>query len=329
MEIAVHTDPGVLADLVVEWRALWERDPDASLFHTAEYARTAWETELGADRSLVVVTAREHGVLVGLASFTIDPDRTLRFLGNAEITDYLGPLGAVRDRPRLAASFVEAAWGTGGWERAQLMCLAEDAGWAPLLAKEAEAHARAVTLERHDVCPRIALTGTYDDYLAALPGKLRHEIKRKARRLEREAGAWAIRLSAPDELDRDLAVFFDMHRAAEGPKGKFMHEGMTLVFTRLARTFAERGWLRLAWLETDRPLAATLSFSERGIWSVYNSAYDHTRRDLGPGMVLMGETIRLAAEEGCDVLDFLRGDEPYKYRFGATDVGLDRILIER
>jgi CelD/BcsL family acetyltransferase involved in cellulose biosynthesis len=43
----------------------------------------------------------------------------------------------------------------------------------------------------------------------------------------------------------------------------------------------------------------------------------------------MGETIRLAAEEGCSTFDMLRGDEPYKYRFGATDVPLIRLLLER
>ena len=36
-----------------------------------------------------------------------------------------------------------------------------------------------------------------------------------------------------------------------------------------------------------------------------------------------------AAGEGCRVFDLLRGDEPYKYRFGATDRRLERLMIAR
>jgi CelD/BcsL family acetyltransferase involved in cellulose biosynthesis len=43
----------------------------------------------------------------------------------------------------------------------------------------------------------------------------------------------------------------------------------------------------------------------------------------------MGDTIRLATEEGCSVVDLLRGDEPYKYRFGAEDVPLIRLRLAR
>jgi CelD/BcsL family acetyltransferase involved in cellulose biosynthesis len=46
-------------------------------------------------------------------------------------------------------------------------------------------------------------------------------------------------------------------------------------------------------------------------------------------MVLMAETIRLATEEGCTVVDLLRGDEPYKYRFGATDTEVLELRFAR
>jgi len=330
MDVQTLTDHEALSTLAVEWRALWERDPTASIFHTDEYASTAWETELGADRALAVVTMREAGLLVGLGAVTIDPDGGLRFLGNAEITDYLGPISAEADRGRFADAFIGAIAGLPGWSFAELLGLAADSGWPDALARAAKDAGFDVEHGRHDVCPRIALSGSFDDYLAGLPSKLRHEIRRKARRLEREIGGYAIRLSDDAGLDVDLETFYQMHRASQGPKGKFLHDDMVPVFSRLAHTFAARGWLRLAWLEAEgAPLAATLSFSERGVWSVYNSAYDHTKRDLGPGMVLMGDTIRLATEEGCSVVDLLRGDEPYKYRFGAEDVPLIKLNLAR
>ena len=38
-------------------------------------------------------------------------------------------------------------------------------------------------------------------------------------------------------------------------------------------------------------------------------------------MVLVGEDIRLAIEDGCAAFDLLKGDYEYKYRFGAHAAG--------
>jgi hypothetical protein len=53
-------------------------------------------------------------------------------------------------------------------------------------------------------------------------------------------------------------------------------------------------------------------------WGLYNSTFDPSLAALAPGMVLVWQLIHEAADAGCTVLDLLRGDEPYKYRFGAV-----------
>jgi CelD/BcsL family acetyltransferase involved in cellulose biosynthesis len=73
----------------------------------------------------------------------------------------------------------------------------------------------------------------------------------------------------------------------------------------------------------------TVSLVQDGEWGVYNSAFDPALASLGPGMVLVGELIELAAEDGCHVLDLLRGDEAYKYQFGAEDRPLERLTLVR
>jgi CelD/BcsL family acetyltransferase involved in cellulose biosynthesis len=329
MEVRVRRDDAALTDLSGEWLDLWRRDPAASPFHTPQYARAAWETELGADRALAVIEMRRDAALAGLASVTIDVDETLRFLGNEAVTDYLGPISDPADRDAVSAAFIQAIDGL-AWSAAELFGLAAESGWPEVLARAAKAAGYEVEESQQDVCPRIAPLGTYDEYLAALDGKLRHEIRRKARRLEREAGPYAIRVSDRSTLDADLATFYEMHRSSSGPKGRFMHEDIAVLFTQIARAFEQEGWLRLTWLDIAGEAAAgTFSFAEKGIWSVYNSVYDHRKGDFAPGMVLMAETIRLATEEHCHVFDMLRGDEPYKYRFGAVDVPLMQLKMKR
>jgi len=329
MEVSVRRDDTALTDLSGEWLTLWRKDPAASVFQTPQYARAAWETEIGADQTLAVIEMRRGGELAGVATASVDVDGTLRFLGNKEVTDYLGPVCEPADKETVADAFVSATSEL-DWSKAELFGLAADTGWPEVLARAAKAAGHTVEEIPQDVCPRIAPLGTYDGYLSALDGKLRHEIRRKARRLEREAGAYSIRMSDPSTLDADLEVFYAMHRSSTGPKGRFMHEDVAVLFTRIARAFAEEGWLRLTLLEHEgAALAGMFSFSAKNVWSVYNSAYDHTKGDLAPGMVLMAETIRLATEEGCGVFDMLRGAEPYKYRFGAVDIPLVELGVTR
>jgi CelD/BcsL family acetyltransferase involved in cellulose biosynthesis len=328
MDVTVRTDDAALGDLAAEWNTLLDSDPSASAFHTPEYAAAAWETELGADRAFAAIEMRREGELVGLATVTIDPDGTLRFLGNAAVSDYLGPISAPQDRDEVAVGFVEGISRL-EWKTGDLLGLAGDSAWPEALSRAAKAADLRVTEAQQDVCPRVALTGDFDSYLASISSKLRHEIRRKARRLEREAGPYSIRLSTEETLDRDLERFYDLHRSSRGPKGRFMHEEVAVLFTRIARAFQAKGWLRMSWLEIDgNAIAGTFSFRARDVWEVYNSAYDHELSHLAPGMVLMAETIRLATEERCRVFDLLRGGEPYKYRFGAIDMPLMRLTLE-
>jgi CelD/BcsL family acetyltransferase involved in cellulose biosynthesis len=41
--------------------------------------------------------------------------------------------------------------------------------------------------------------------------------------------------------------------------------------------------------------------------------------DISPGWVLLARQIEWACEHGRSEFDFMRGDEAYKYRFGAVN----------
>ena len=61
----------------------------------------------------------------------------------------------------------------------------------------------------------------------------------------------------------------------------------------------------------------------------YNAGVDPDARDLSPGVLLVAEFIRRALADGARRFDFLRGDEPYKYEWGAVDEPIQRILVRR
>jgi CelD/BcsL family acetyltransferase involved in cellulose biosynthesis len=328
MRTVTHDDPSAFAGIADRWRTVLATDPAATVFHTPQYLATWW-SEFGSRETLRMIEVLDGDRTIAIAPMTVGADGVARFAGDHDTTDYRGPTSAPEQRDAVAAAVFEAMGGDGA-RAFDLDGLAADSGWPDAFTDAAKAAGYSVGEEHPEACPRITIPGSYEAYLAALPGKLRHEIQRKARRLERDAGPYTIRLATEHTLDDDLEKFFAMHRSASGPKGHFMYEGMATFFGSFAWMLFSQGWLRLALLEVgDEPWAGVFAFAFGGEWGVWNSAYDHSKRELSPGMVLMGDCIRFAAEEGSHTFDLLRGTEAYKYRFGAVDVPLVKLTIER
>jgi CelD/BcsL family acetyltransferase involved in cellulose biosynthesis len=63
--------------------------------------------------------------------------------------------------------------------------------------------------------------------------------------------------------------------------------------------------------------------------ALYNAGVDPDAKDLSPGVVMVAGYIANAIATGRRRLDFLRGDEPYKYVWGAVDEPIERILVSR
>jgi CelD/BcsL family acetyltransferase involved in cellulose biosynthesis len=54
-------------------------------------------------------------------------------------------------------------------------------------------------------------------------------------------------------------------------------------------------------------------------WYDYIGGFDPEFALLSPGTLLIGHALDAATAEGATATDFLRGAEPYKYRWGAVD----------
>jgi CelD/BcsL family acetyltransferase involved in cellulose biosynthesis len=309
------------------WGRLVAASPWGTFFHTPEYLKLWWE-EFGAGR-LVIALAVEGSDLVGACCFEVR-DRTLAFLGGFDVTDYMGPVSLRGLEEPLAKELVAATAAGLDWDRADLRGLPEDSPWLAALGAAAAANGLAVTGMADDAAPFIALPGSFDDYLASLPPKLRHEIRRKERRLHQEAGDHRISLSTRASAQRDLDRFFELHRESPGSKGRFMRPGMEIFFRRLAEAFLPPHVFHLAFVEIGgEKVAGAVGFGFKDTFSLYNSAFDRRFAPLAPGMVLVAGLIRLAIESGRTTFDLLTGDLEYKYRFGSVPRPVRGMVLER
>ena len=118
-----------------------------------------------------------------------------------------------------------------------------------------------MTEDEDGVSPFLPLPRSWEDYLAGLSSKYRHEIKRKARKLVEEAGEFRIVTADDETMIPMLDRFVELHRMSEGPKGVFMVPGMEIFFRRLGEAFCADGVFRLSFIEVGGQLAAgTIAF---------------------------------------------------------------------
>jgi CelD/BcsL family acetyltransferase involved in cellulose biosynthesis len=188
-------------------------------------------------------------------------------------------------------------------------------------------------VEREDVCPVVTLPdgADLDDYLATLGKKERHEIRRKVRRAE---AAGEVRLDDSTDPLADLEAFIDLHQKRWGADGLFPPTPggaqSRVLFRRLFEAYGPDGPLRLTFLTVnDRRIAAGVHLETADGYLYYNAGVDPDARDLSPGVVMVQRYVERAIATGRRRLDFLRGDEPYKYEWGAVDEPIQRLLVRR
>jgi CelD/BcsL family acetyltransferase involved in cellulose biosynthesis len=220
--------------------------------------------------------------------------------------------------------------GPEGWEVLDFYNLPEGSSTVQALQRSAEKRGWRVGKERISPVPFVALADSWEGYLQALNSKQRKEVKRKLRRAAEYPARVSWRI-----IDRDSSIGPEIDHFLElmqndSEKRVFLKDKMLDFFRRLALTTHERGWLQLAFLEVGgEPAFGYLNFDyEDKLW-VYNSGFNPSHYELSPGWVLMAYLIRWAIDNGRTEVDFLRGDEDYKYRLGGVDRHIVRLIIER
>ena len=261
------------------------------------------------------------------------------FFGASYHADYATLLADPADLPAAASAVADylASPASRDWDAVDLRRLrcgdpAGDVLGVALGAREI-ANGWTLNVDREDVCPVVTLPEVDDIelYLATLGKKERHEVRRKVRRAE---AVGEIRLRQSSDPIAELDVFIDLHQKRWDADGLFPPtkggDQSRVFIRRLFELFDQDGGLGLTFLTVgDRRIAAGIHFETSDSLLFYNAGIDPDARELSPGVVMTYAYIKRALERGLRRFDFLRGDEPYKYEWGAVDEPIQRLLVRR
>ena len=322
-----------------EWNAFVTSGVSHVPFLRYEYLTNWWRTRGGGEwkeaSELCIITASENGRLIGIAPCFVaehENEKSLLFLGSIEISDYLDFLVRPQNLSKFSEGLLAFARSTlvpkFGLKTVDFYNLVDQSPTIRALQNASSTLGLACETTPLMKSPYIPLSGDWEGYLNSIDKKQRHEIRRKTRRmLELQPPAdWYI-ASDPATIDSDIQDFLRL-MAFDSEKESFLTPTMRDQMTSAMREAFDSGYLQLAFLTVGKVKAAAylnFDFLNR-IW-VYNSGIDPRFSEHSPGWVLLGYLLKWANENNRFEFDFMRGNEDYKYRFGAIDRTVVRVHI--
>jgi len=332
MNFTLHKDFSDFS--ATDWNQLVEQSIADTPFSRYEYLNEWWKTLGGGEWTgkdgvtpplLVLVSATENDHLIGIAPLFIaeyDGQQALMLVGSIEISDYLDLIVREQDLPRFVSGLFDflTSASVSSWSAVDWYNIPDTSPTRAALQVEFEKRGWPYHAEIYRPTPRIALNGSFDEYLSRLDKKQRHEIRRKMRRAaESELNVRFTIIDINADIETEINDFF--HLMTQDPnKANFLTPLMREQMAVTIRTAFEQGYLWLAFLEIGGvKVAASLNFDYKNkLWG-YNSGVSREHMELSPGWVLLAHTIQWCCENGRYEFDFMRGDEEYKYRFGGVN----------
>lgn len=339
MEFKRYINFETLASSKADWNILLQNCASHVPFLTFEYQQAWWQTRGGGEwpenSELLLIAAFRDDRLVGIAPLfhtqNILGKRALMFVGSIEVSDFLDFIVRPEDLAEFITGLIDFLLNTDDippWDQLDLYNLLEESPTLEVLQSEAERRGWSYQQAHLQPSPFIPLPGDYDEYLAGIDKKQRHEIRRKLRNVEQNPaeGDWYY-VEDGDQLQGEMHAFLDM-MAQDPNKRAFLTEIMQKHLHNTARIFFEQGWLHLSFFTLDgQKAAAYMSFIFNNRLWLYNSSWDWEYRDFSPGWVLLAHLIKWANENQLNEFDFMRGSETYKYKFGGVDRHIYRVIL--
>lgn len=312
-----------------EWQRLHGRCRDATPFQSPEWLIPWWDAFGEGD--LCAWAARANGQLVALAPFYVwtapDAVRTLLLLG-AGTSDYLDILCAPDQAHAFCAALFDALRDE-DWHIAELAQLRAS---SPLLHAPFPRDWREHRTNA-EPCPSVKLapSSSLEDCIAKRMAQNLRYYRRRAERL----GDLTIRSATDDPRPffERLITLHGVRWSTRGASGVLAEERVRAAHRAALPHLARGGMLRFYELLIGGDAAASLYALDDarpgGRVYYYLGGFDPRFAEASPGNLLIGHAISEAIRAGACAFDFLRGQERYKYLWGATDDATSHVRITR
>lgn len=304
------------------WKELALGNP----FRQPEWLMAWWNHFQEETQELYLLVVRDEDSRVrAIAPWYRDRARgVIRFLGDGQVcTDHLSILIDPRFSDVLIteeiANYLIQRAATGGWKSIY---------FESIDCVDSVMNAFKLAMLRHGCCfhsPRssntwqVELPNGWEPFLEGLSKNSRKSFRKRVADLEKVRIRWV-----HDKLDLDefIPILIELHqkrRVSLGDPGCFADSRFKNFLVEVAGSLLQQNQLQAfsLWLG-QRPIAADIGFRSSDSWLCYQSGVDPEMMEHEPGKLANVHILRTAERYGIQIVDFLRGDEPYKQLLKAN-----------
>jgi CelD/BcsL family acetyltransferase involved in cellulose biosynthesis len=171
-------------------------------------------------------------------------------------------------------------------------------------------------------CPYIPLTNNYEQFFQSLGHNMRRNLKISERQALKDYNVEFLRYDEIGTVDKAMKILFELHQKsqmAKGNAGVFSDSTKRSFHMDVANSFSKKGWLALFFLTFNGiPVSTVYAYEYNEKLYAYLCGFDPKYSNYRPGNLAFKNLIKYGIEKKLKELDFLRGDEEYKMRWGAS-----------
>ncbi len=308
------------------WR-LFRADPRATPFQSPAWL-DGWWTHLGGGERVDVEARNPNGRLVAALPCFVWHDAGVRRLVpvGATQSDYLDAL-LDPAAPGAREALWHAIFATSDrWDELVLHDVRED---SPLLGEMPPGW--LATDDPCETCPVLALP-LAPPLLPQLGKTQRRKVVHDRHRAEALGGV-SVAFAEPHEIGEALTALFDLHEARwrlEGQEGMLASPQVQAFHRAAAPALAAAGLLRMPVVRHEgRIVSVLLGFADGRCGYSYVIGSDLSAPKQSFGTLAFAHLIETCLAEGAREFHFLRGEEAYKYQWGAESTRTMRRVVRR
>lgn len=327
IDLSTVRSPRDFLSLVPQWNQLLECCSDATPFQLPEWVLPWWKI-FGND-GLNVVRATDGDRLVGLGLFFTYNDsskRKLSFICSG-ISDYLDLVVHPEYRSIVPGEIIRYLSGSRDWDQCDFQELMEGSSLLAVSVPPQVKLSRSV----QSVCPFIPLPRKEEMLLKTLPRNMEKNIRRSLNRVRRMGQEVFERadLNRFEEFMDDLVRLHGDRWRSRFSEGVMSGRQIEDFYRSAGLNLIKRGVLNLYRLKVGNRACAVfyfLTYKQRTY--AYLAGFDPEMEFCSPGTLGIYFSMREEIRNKSEVFDFLRGNESYKYYWGAQDRINCRMLLE-
>jgi CelD/BcsL family acetyltransferase involved in cellulose biosynthesis len=305
-----------------DWHRLIELNINVTVFQTYEWIHTWWQFnhKYGNMRTIVV---KKNNNIIGIAPLMLSaakvlgiPYKSLSFASPQ--SDYNDFIYIPQERDEFYNAIIEYLYNIRNlWNIVTLKHIPPESATIEKLIDVGKRNNMLCFSYISSSCPYVDIKQSWEKYYERVIGKkLRYNMDRQLRNLQKRSSTSIVHYSRDISLDRVMNIIFEItRRSYKSRSGNpiFDNETNRNFYIAIAERFYENGWLDIVYLKTGEiPISYHYGFKFRKKYYYYNLAYDESYSKYSPGMLLLKELIKESFQDGYNEFDFLRGDELYK-----------------